>query len=323
MIQNYLSNRKQYVKLGTALSTWQDIYKGVPQGSILGPVLFNIFINDIFYFISDSCLYNYADDNTLSYSGYDLDKIINTLEKDSLNLIDWFTSNQMKVNPDKFQAIATGKNTQFKNISFNLNGNIIKTEDEVKLLGVTIDYELKFNSHITNICRKASRQLNVLKRMGKYLNRLGKLTIYHSFILSNFNYCPVIWHFCSEANTKKMEKIQERALKFIYNENHSTYEELLAKSKLPSLKIRRIRTIAIETFKIINKETPQYLHDLVTLENNKYNLRYSNTAHIPTVKTTRYGLNSFRYCASETWNELPDHFRKETSFNQFKSLINS
>ena len=123
--------------------------------------------------------------------------------------------------------------------------------------------------------------------MGTYLNRLGKLTIYHSFILSNFNYCPVIWHFCSEANTKKMEKIQERALKFIYNENHSTYEELLAKSKLPSLKIRRIRTIAIE------------------------------------VKTTRYGLNSFRYYASKTWNELPDHFRKETSFNQFKSLINS
>jgi hypothetical protein len=72
---------------------------------------------------------------------------------------------------------------------------------------------------------------NVLKRMGKYLNRLGKLTIYHSFILSNFNYYPVIWHFCSEANTKKMEKIQERALpvKFIYNENPSTYEELLTK----------------------------------------------------------------------------------------------
>ena len=140
-------------------------------------MLFNIFINDIFYFISDSSLYSYADDNTLLYSGYELDKIINTLEKDSLNLIDWFTSNQMKTNPDKYQAIAIGKNTQSKNISFYLNGNIIKTEDKVKLLGVTIDYELKFNSHITYICRKASRQLNVLKRMGKYLNRLGKLTV--------------------------------------------------------------------------------------------------------------------------------------------------
>jgi phage FluMu protein Com len=88
--------------------------------------------------------------------------------------------------------------------------------------------------------------------------------------------------------------------------NHSTCEELLAKSKLPYLKIRCIRTIAIETFKIINKETPQYLHDLVTLKNNKYNFRNSNTAHIdiPTVKTTRYGLNSFRYYASKTWNEL-------------------
>ena len=114
----------------------------------------------------------------------------------------------MKVNPDKFQAIAIGKNTQSKNISFNLNGNIIKTEDEVKLLGVTIDYELKFNSHITNICRKASRQLNVLKRMGKYLNRLGKLTIYHSFILSNFNYCPVIWHFVLKPILKRWKKFK-------------------------------------------------------------------------------------------------------------------
>ena len=96
-------------------------------------MLFNIFINDIFYFISDSSLYNYADDNTLSYSGYDLDRNINTLEKDSLNLIDWFTSNQMKVNPDKFQGIAIGKNTQSKDISFNLNVNIIKTEDDCSL----------------------------------------------------------------------------------------------------------------------------------------------------------------------------------------------
>jgi hypothetical protein len=88
----------------------------------------------------------------------------------------------------------------------DLAGNKIKCEKEVKLLGVAIDFELKFNSHISNICKKESRQLNVLKRLGKYLNNLGKLTIYHSFILSNFIFCPLSWHFCSEANTNKIEK---------------------------------------------------------------------------------------------------------------------
>ena len=110
----------------------------------------------------------------------------------------------MKANPDKFQAIAIGKKTKNEHISFNLNGNIIKCEDEVKLLGITIDFELNFN--IANICKKASRQLNILIRIGKYLTKLGKLTIYNSFIFSNFNYCPVTWHFCSEQNTNKMEK---------------------------------------------------------------------------------------------------------------------
>ena len=98
------------------------------------------------------------------------------------------------------------KKTKNENISFNLNGNIIKCEDEVKLLGVTIDFELNFNTHIANICKKASRQLNILKRIGKYLTKLGRLTIYYPYIFSNFNYCPVTWHFCSEQNTNKMEK---------------------------------------------------------------------------------------------------------------------
>ena len=87
---------------------------------------------------------------------------------------------------------------------------LFHSEPEVKLLGVTIDFELKFSSHISNICKKASRQLNVLKRLGKYLSRLSKLTIYYSFVMSNFNFCPLVWHFCGEINTIKIEKIQER-----------------------------------------------------------------------------------------------------------------
>ena len=104
----------------------------------------------------------------------------------------------MQANPEKYQAISLGQNTHDKNIILNLDGISIVCDDEVKLLGVTIDFKLNFNSHNTNICKKAARQLNVLTRIGKHLDRFGKLTIYHSFIMSNFSYCSFIWHFCTE-----------------------------------------------------------------------------------------------------------------------------
>ena len=110
------------------------------------------------------------------------------------------------------------------------------------------------------------------------------------------------WSFVTQI---KMEKIQERALRFIYEDYESSCEDLLQKFKLPSLKIRRIRTIAIETFKIIQS----------------YNFRSKNTAAVPRVRTTRYGLKSFRYIAAQIWNELPNHCRQESSFDQFRNII--
>ena len=322
LLNSYLKNRKQCVKIGSICSPFLDIYKGVPQGSILGPVLFNIFVNDIFHFISKSDLYNYADDNTLSYSSSDLQDVKNTLEQESSILIKWFSDNHMKANPDKFQAVAIGSKTQKENITFNLDGNEILCEDEVKLLGVTFDFKLNFNSHISSVCKKASQQLNVLKRIGNNLSKLGKITIYYSFILANFNYCPLVWHFCNESNTKKLEKIQERALRFIYNDDKSTYEELLMKSKMPSLRVRRLRFLAIHVYKTINKLNPVYLHDMITVKQNFYCFRYTNLVNIPRVNTTRYGLHSISYGAAKLWNQLPNDLRGEMGLNQFKSLIN-
>jgi len=198
LIKSYLTDRQQCVKIGQNRSNFLTLYKGVPQGSILGPVMFNIFINDIFNFVHHSNLYNYADDNTLSSSHKDLDVVKQNLEADSISLIQWFSDNKMQANPDKFQAISVGRKTKDSNIDFNIDNFTIQCDEEVILLGVTIDFRLNFDKHVSNICKKASRQLNVLKRIGKYLCKLGKLNIYYSFILSNFNYCPLTWHFCSE-----------------------------------------------------------------------------------------------------------------------------
>ena len=134
-----------------------------------------------------------------------------------------------KPNESKPWAIAVIEKTKDKNLTFNLEGNQIECESKVYLLGDTIDFELNFNEHISNICKMASRQLNVLKRISKNLTKLGKVTIYYSFIMSYFNLCPLVLHFCGEVNTNKVENIQERALRFIYEDYSITYEELLCK----------------------------------------------------------------------------------------------
>ena len=323
LLRNYLTGRKQQIKLQGDLSSWADIQKGVPQGSILGPLLFKFFINDIFYFIEYGTLYNYADDNTLSYVNDNYEKLIDILEKESSVLIDWFKFNCMQANPDKFQAIAVGNKTHAKTPVFKIDSAEITCDEVVKLLGIDIDYQLNFNYYIKNICRKASQQLNVLKRIGCFLSKLNKLTIFHTFILSNFNFCPLAWHFCNKSNTSKLEIIQAKALRFIYEDYESTYDELLEKAKVPSLKVRRMRTMAIECFKILNKLSPSCLHDLVVFKDCKYNFRYSNIVDIPRVRTSTYGKNSFKYAAAVLWNDLPDDFRKISNFNQFKNILKS
>ena len=108
LLDSYLSDRSQQIRLGAHTSSWEKLFKGVPQGSILGPLLFNVLINDIFYFIVQCILYNYADDNTLSYIHKDLLHLKSVLEQESLLLIQWFDKHFMKANPDKFQAICIG-----------------------------------------------------------------------------------------------------------------------------------------------------------------------------------------------------------------------
>ena len=126
-----------------------------------------------------------------------------------------------------------------------------------------------------------------------------------------------------EGNTKKMEKIRERALRFIYEDYNSNYNDLLLKSGLPSLKIRRLRTMAMETFKILHNKSPVYLNNIVNFKNVSYSFRKQHTVEIPQVRTTSFGLHSLRYAGAALWNELPDNIRQQSNLNQFKSLINN
>ena len=127
--------------------------------------------------------------------------------------------------------------------------------------------------------------------------------------------------FCSKKNTNKIEKNQERALRFVYEDYQSSYVMLLEKAKLPALHVKRMRILAVETFKILNKLAPPVLTDLLVKHECSYNFRYTNILQVPHVKTTKFGKNSFRYAAPVLWNSLPENFRNTVNFNQFKSLM--
>ena len=165
LIDSYLNDRSQQIRMGSNTSAWETLTKGVPQSSILGPLLFNVFINDIFYIIENCSLYNYADDNTLAYINKKLEVLHQILVTEGLSLVQWFENNFMKANPDKFQAICVGKRTFDAIKSFQLGDTKITCEEKVFLLGVTIDVHLNFKDQISQICTKASQQLAVLKRI--------------------------------------------------------------------------------------------------------------------------------------------------------------
>ena len=180
---------------------------------------------------------------------------------------------------------------------------------------------LKFDNHVAEICKKASKQLAVLKRLGSFLTKQGKLVIYNSFIASNFSYCPLAWHFCSASSKNKLERIQERALRFISNDYTSSLSTLLTTTNTQPLHIRRLKQMACEVFKIVNNMSPGYINDLVKIKTSVYDFRDQKKADVPRVNSTRYGLRSFRSEAARVWNSLPNEVRLAESYPQFRRLI--
>ena len=321
LLFSYLHGRKQRVKISNSRSSWTVLTKGVPQGCILGPLLFNIFMNDMFLFIEKCHLYNYADDNSLDSSSENLTDVLYNLRHDGRNDIEWFAKNGMQANPDKFHFMLFSPTPSEQQALQLCDGTHLMSETEVTVLGVTIDDRLCFSQHISSCCKKAARQLNALARISRHLNINSRRAVYNSFIMSNFNYCPLVWHFCGQVNNQKLEQIQERALRILFADYNSSYLELLKKAGTTTLLIQRLRLIALAVFKSLHGLNPPCLNDMFTPKYVPYQLRDSSLLEQSRCRTTTYGLRSMSYIGAKLWNDLPNDFKATTDFTDFKRML--
>ena len=164
---------------------------------MLGPLFFNIFLNDFIYVIEHSEVCNFVDDNIIFSCGTSFDAVVSSLEEDMSKSMSWFKTNQIFLNTSKFQVMLFGLNIN-ENIILEVGRCSFDVANNVTLLGITIDSKLKFDKHVSNICLKTNSKISAFSRVWNYLDGKQSLFLYNLFITSQFNYCPLIWMLCGK-----------------------------------------------------------------------------------------------------------------------------
>ena len=319
-IQSFLSNRRQKVLVNGSESEWQPVTSGIPQGSVLGPMLFVLFINDLPEHLSNnSQLFLYADDTKIFRkieSEYDRQ----LLQEDIFSMCEWSENWLLKFHPDKCKTMTLGQTDVEHTYSLKPTLPPMQVSEAEKDVGVIIDNKLRFDQHISEKVNKANAIVGALRRSFEYLDKGIFIQLYKALIRPHMEYAQSIWSPYRKRDIDIIENVQRRATKMVPGLSGMSYEERLRALKLPTLSYRRVRGDMIEVYKLLNNH---YYYDSTQL----LKLREGNTTRGNTMKLYKQRPRidirkySFSHRVVDAWNSLPDSVISAKSLTSFEARL--
>ena len=215
-MQSYISNRKQFVTVNGAQSKTETIRYGVPQGSILGPLLFIIYINDIPEIAPFAKFILYADDANIILTCDSIESVVRELNHLIENLVIWVKLNGLSLNLKKTKYMIFSRTRNVELITpLIISNTAIERKTEVRFLGVIIDETLNWTRHVKTVLSKMSRYVGIMYKIKKFLPLRARLQIYYSFVQSHINFCSLVWGFCSKSNIDAIFSKQKKGLRAV------------------------------------------------------------------------------------------------------------